>query len=91
MAESNPEEIIEDEAARHRRERRDLQATIQQLKKSINKNDKARKKKVDSEIKALEDAFEKKWANFQENSTTSQPNSIPTPDSVATTEKPDEV
>ncbi|CAF4298351.1 unnamed protein product, partial [Adineta steineri] len=54
MAEQNPSEITEDEGSRHRRERRELQSTVQQLKKSINKNDKTRKKKIDSEIKALE-------------------------------------
>ncbi|CAF1019645.1 unnamed protein product [Rotaria sp. Silwood1] len=70
MAENNPTENIEDEASRHRYERRELQSAIQQLKKSINKNDKARKKKIDSEIKALEEAFEKRWEHFNENSTT---------------------
>jgi chromosome segregation ATPase len=70
MAEQNSAENVEDEASRHRRERRELQSTIQQLKKSVNKNDKTRKKKIDSEIKALEDAFAKRWENFNENSTT---------------------
>ena len=63
---------VEDTGARHRRERRELQATVQQLKKSINKNDKTRKKKVDGEIQALEDAFAKRWANFNENATPTQ-------------------
>ena len=57
----------EDEASRHRRERRELQGNIQQLKKSINKNDKTRKKKIDGEIKALEEAFAKRWEHFSEN------------------------
>jgi uncharacterized damage-inducible protein DinB len=81
MAELNSSENVEDEASRHRRERRELQSTIQQLKKSINKTDKTRKKKVDSEIKALEEAFAKRWEHFNENSTiTTEPNetSIPT-------------
>ena len=60
----------ETEAERHRRERRELQATIQQMKKSVNKNDKTRKKKLDADIRALEEAFEKKWANFDENAPT---------------------
>jgi hypothetical protein len=68
MAEHNSGENVEDELSRHRRERRELQSTIQQLKKSINKNDKTRKKKIDGEIKALEDAFAKRWENFNENS-----------------------
>lgn len=59
--------LDEDEASRHRRERRDLQANIQQLKKSVNKNDKTRKKKIDGEIKALEEAFAKRWEHFNEN------------------------
>jgi len=70
MAEENSIENLEDENdehSRHRRERRDLQSTIQQLKKSVNKNDKARKKKVDSEIKELEDAFAKRWQHFDPN------------------------
>jgi OTU domain-containing protein 6 len=67
MAEQNSLDNIEDEASRQRRERRELQSTIQQLKKSINKNDKTRKKKVDSEIQALEDAFAKRWNHFNEN------------------------
>ena len=74
MAENNSSEQIEDEATRHRRERRELQSTIQQLKKSINKNDKTRKKKIDSEIKALEEAFEKRWTHFNEISTTTVSN-----------------
>lgn len=57
----------EDESSRHRRERRELQSKIQQLKKSVNKNDKTRKKKVDADIKALEDAFAKQWEHFNEN------------------------
>lgn len=60
----------ETDADRHRRERRELQAAVQQLKKSVNKNDKTRKKKVDAEIRALEEAFEKKWANFDESAST---------------------
>jgi hypothetical protein len=79
MAEQNCSENVEDEASRQRRERRELQSTIQQLKKSINKNDKTRKKKVDSEIKALEEAFAKRWEHFNENSTTeSNETSTPT-------------
>jgi chromosome segregation ATPase len=70
MAEQNSLENVEDEASRHRRERRELQSTVQQLKKSINKNDKTRKKKIDGEIKALEDAFAKRWENFNENAPT---------------------
>jgi hypothetical protein len=69
MAEQNSGDNLEDESSRHRRERRELQSAIQQLKKSINKNDKTRKKKVDSEIKALEEAFAKRWENFEENPT----------------------
>jgi hypothetical protein len=69
MAEHNSGENVEDETSRHRRERRELQSTVQQLKKSINKNDKTRKKKIDAEIKALEEAFAKRWENFNENST----------------------
>ena len=82
MAEQNSLEKnveIEDETARHRHERRELQTTIQQLKKSVNKNDKTRKKKVDSEIKALEDAFEKRWAEFNENSLTVESNETSAP------------
>lgn len=56
----------EDLMSKHRQERRELQAKIQQLKKSINKNDKNRKKKVDAEIHELEEAFAKRWANFDE-------------------------
>ena len=63
---------VEDAAARHRRERRELQSTVQQLKKSVNKTDKTRKKKVDGEIQALEDAFAKRWANFNEDATPTQ-------------------
>ncbi|CAF1105052.1 unnamed protein product [Rotaria sordida] len=84
MAESNSSENIEDEAIRHRHERRELQSTIQQLKKSINKNDKTRKKKIDSEIKALEEAFEKRWEHFNENSTTLESNT--TIDSIQSNE-----
>ena len=78
MAECQSTDTVpdEDEPARHRRERRELQANIQQLKKSINKNDKVRKKKVDGEIRDLEDAFAKRWANFDENApppTSSEP------------------
>ncbi len=73
MAEQNSSEIIEDEGSRHRRERRELQSTVQQLKKSINKNDKTRKKKIDNEIKALEEAFAKRWEHFDENSTPETP------------------
>ncbi|CAF0766594.1 unnamed protein product [Adineta ricciae] len=78
MAEQNSSENFEDEPSRHRRERRELQATIQQLKKSVNKNDKARKKKVDGEIKALEEAFGKRWQHFDENATT-ESNNTPIP------------
>lgn len=81
MAEQNSSENVEDELTRHRRERRELQSTVQQLKKSINKNDKTRKKKIDSEIKALEEAFAKRWEHFDENSTVtteSNETSIPT-------------
>ena len=74
MAEQNSSANLEDESSRHRRERRELQATIQQLKKSVNKNDKARKKKVDGEIKALEEAFAKRWQHFDENTTTESTN-----------------
>ncbi|CAF3745185.1 unnamed protein product [Rotaria sordida] len=84
MAESNSPENIEDEAIRHRNERRELQSTIQQLKKSINKNDKTRKKKIDSEIKALEEAFEKRWEHFNENATTLESNT--TIDSIQSNE-----
>lgn len=71
-AELDPTENVDDddndnEASRHRRERRELQTKIQQMKKSVNKNDKTRKKKVDAEIKALEDAFAKQWEHFNEN------------------------
>src|SRR5205085_6867846 len=69
MTEKNSSENVEDEASRQRRERRELQSTIQQLKKSINKNDKTRKKKIDNEIKSLEEAFTKRWEHFNENST----------------------
>ena len=78
MAEQHSSENFEDESSRHRRERRELQATIQQLKKSVNKNDKARKKKVDGEIKALEEAFGKRWQHFDENATT-ESNNTPIP------------
>ena len=90
MAEENSSDIPEDESSRHRRERRELQTTIQQLKKSINKNDKARKKKLDSDIKALEDAFAKRWEHFDENSTTELPSQTienPPPAEVCITEK----
>ncbi len=82
MAEANSSENVEDEGSRHRRERRELQSTIQQLKKSVNKNDKTRKKKVDGEIKALEDAFAKRWEHFNENATSttaSEPTETSTP------------
>ncbi|CAF2505489.1 unnamed protein product [Rotaria sp. Silwood2] len=85
MAENNSTEHIEDEAIRHRRERRELQSTVQQLKKSINKNDKTRKKKIDSEIKALEEAFEKRWEHFNENSTITTQSNIAT-DSIQSNE-----
>lgn len=92
MAEQNSSENIEDESSRHRHERRELQSTIQQLKKSINKNDKARKKKVDAEIKALEDAFEKRWANFNENSTApTESNDTPIPTTSDENPPPPEV
>jgi hypothetical protein len=80
MAEQTPLDSVEveDDAARHRRERRELQSTVQQLKKSVNKNDKARKKKVDAEIKALEDAFAKRWEHFSEDTTVAtESNSTP--------------
>lgn len=72
MAEPSSSDVVgvEDDAARHRRERRELQSTVQQLKKSVNKNDKTRKKKVDADIKALEDAFAKRWEHFNEDTAT---------------------
>jgi len=70
MAEQNASEVVENESSRHRRERRELQSAVQQLKKSINKNDKTRKKKIDNEIKALEEAFAKRWEDFNESTTT---------------------
>jgi len=87
MAEQNSSENLEDEASCQRRERRELQSTIQQLKKSINKNDKTRKKKIDSEIKALEEAFAKRWEHFNENSTTE---STKTSTSIQSDENPPE-
>ncbi|CAF1140406.1 unnamed protein product [Adineta steineri] len=90
MAEQNPSEITEDEGSRHRRERRELQSTVQQLKKSINKNDKTRKKKIDSEIKALEDAFAKRWEHFNENSATTEVDEIAIPTPTQSDEHPPE-
>jgi len=91
MAEQNTSENVEDEASRHRRERRELQSTVQQLKKSINKNDKTRKKKIDSEIKALEEAFEKRWKDFNEDSTITTAESNETSVPIQSDEKPSEV
>jgi len=89
MAEQNSLENVEDETSRQRRERRELQSTIQQLKKSINKNDKARKKKVDSEIQALEDAFAKRWNHFNENTPNTQSTETSIP--IQSNENPPEV
>jgi N12 class adenine-specific DNA methylase len=78
MAEQNSTENVEDELSRHRRERRELQSTVQQLKKSVNKNDKTRKKKIDNDIRELEEAFAKRWENFTENAISPIEDSIPT-------------
>lgn len=45
---------------RHRKEKKDLQAKIQVLKKSVTKGDKKRKKEIDTEIERLELEFEEK-------------------------------
>ena len=78
-------ESEETDGDRHRRERRELQATIQQMKKSVNKNDKTRKKKLEADIRALEEAFEKKWANFNENASSTPVPANPTPADVEST------
>lgn len=45
---------------RHRQEKKDLQAKVQGLKKSVTKGDKKKKKEVDAEIEILEKNFEEK-------------------------------
>lgn len=44
----------------HRKQRKELQAKVQGLKKSITKGDKKRKKEIDVEIERLEKKFEEK-------------------------------
>lgn len=44
----------------HRKQRKDLQAKIQSLKKSVTKGDKKRKKEIDTEVEKLEKEFEEK-------------------------------
>lgn len=44
----------------HRKQRKELQAQVQSLKKSVTKGDKKRKKEVDAEIERLESEFEQK-------------------------------
>ncbi|PIA17514.1 cysteine proteinase [Coemansia reversa NRRL 1564] len=51
---ATPQETFEDLEARHRKEKKDLIATITSLKKSIPKGDKRKKKEVAAEIAELE-------------------------------------
>ncbi|KAG4077993.1 hypothetical protein HA402_002044 [Bradysia odoriphaga] len=54
---------IEDTATRHKKERKELQAKIQALKKSAGKGDKKRKKEVLEEIAKLELELDQRHAN----------------------------
>lgn len=71
MSESNAESelsdglsgiVMDDLLSRHRRERKDLQAKIQALKKSAPKNDKKKRKEIMEEVARMESDLEKKQA-----------------------------
>lgn len=53
-------ETLESITNRHRKEKKDLQAKTQALKKSVTKGDKKKKKEIDTEIERLEQEFEEK-------------------------------
>lgn len=54
--------VMDDVLSRHRRERKDLQAKIQALKKSAPKNDKKKRKEIMEEVARMESDLEKKQA-----------------------------
>ncbi|XP_018800308.1 PREDICTED: OTU domain-containing protein 6B [Bactrocera latifrons] len=55
--------VMDDVLSRHRRERKDLQAKIQALKKSAPKNDKKKRKEIMEEVARIESDLEKKQAS----------------------------
>ncbi|XP_011202897.2 deubiquitinase OTUD6B [Bactrocera dorsalis] len=55
--------VMDDVLSRHRRERKDLQAKIQALKKSAPKNDKKKRKEIMEEVARMESDLEKRQAS----------------------------
>lgn len=51
---------VEELEENHRKQKKDLQARIQSLKKTVTKGDKKKKKEIDAEIEKLEKEFEEK-------------------------------
>lgn len=81
-----------DVLARHRREKKELQAKIQTLKKSAVKGDKKKKKEVTEEIARLELNLDQRQAEELQDANTSQLETleiVDTPDSVDDAKTPD--
>ncbi|XP_044267094.1 deubiquitinase OTUD6B [Tribolium madens] len=82
--ETNEEELLK----RHKQERKDLQAKIQSLKKSVTKGDKKKKKEVTEEIARLEQELEIRHSSELESLKPAAEE--PTPDDSETPDEPED-
>lgn len=58
--------VVEDLEQRHKKERKELQGTVQKLKKSVSKGDKKQKKAVDEQIRQLEEEIHERHVKERE-------------------------